>query len=73
MDGILRKNCCSFGFFQMRGGLPAQIFLSLFWPIKGVYFLQNANNLKFKMFLADQDSLISDIVCLSLGRSVEAN
>ena len=26
-------------------------FHKCFWPIKGVYFLQNANNLNFKLFL----------------------
>ena len=34
----------------------------LHWSIKGIYFLQNANNLNFKLFLAVQDSSIGDLV-----------
>ena len=50
-EGILRKNCCSFGFCPNEGvgGGPCPIFFGTFskahfWSIKGVYFFQNANN-----------------------------
>ena len=56
-DVLLKKTAVLLDFVQMRGAGegPAQ-FLSQFeevhfWSIKGVYFLQNANNLNFKLFL----------------------
>ena len=50
------KTAILLDFVQMRGGRALPIFLDtfsqvLFWPIKGVYFLKNANNLNFKVFL----------------------
>ena len=49
------KSSCSFGFCPNEGGEgPAQIFGTFsevhYWSIKGVHFLQNANNLNFKLF-----------------------
>ena len=43
-------------FVQMRGGWALPNFFvhfsqMHFWSIKGVYFLQNTNNLNFKLFL----------------------
>ena len=54
---ISKGSSCSFGFCPNEGGGgPCPIFLSrfhklVFWSVKGVYFLQNANNLIFKLFL----------------------
>ena len=49
------KTAVLLDFVQMRGGNPAQIFwhlfISAFLVNKGGYFLQNANNLNFKLFL----------------------
>ena len=53
-EDIPKKSSCSFGFCpnEGEGGGSCPIFLSPFdkWLIKGVYFLQNANNLNFKLF-----------------------
>ena len=50
-----RKNCFSFGFCLNEGGGPCQIFVTFskvhFCSITAVYFLQNANNLNFKLFI----------------------
>ena len=56
-EEIAKKGCCSFGFCPNQGGGregPAQIFLHLFWSIKGVYFLLNANYLNLKLFFDPQ-------------------
>ena len=55
-DGLPRKNCCSFAFCPNEGGEgPAQFFGTFswvpFWSIQGVYFLQNTNNFKIRLFL----------------------
>ena len=54
-DVLLRKRMHSFGFCPNEGGRALHNFWHLLWvhfcSIKGVYFLQNANNLNFKLFL----------------------
>ena len=55
-DGFTKKSCCSFGFCPNEGGgvLPnffATFLWVQFWSIKGVYFLQNDNNLISQLFL----------------------
>ena len=50
-EGFPKKSCCSFGFCPDEGGaLHAQIFWHLFLRAFFVYFLQNANNLNFRLF-----------------------
>ena len=49
------KTAVLLDFVQMRGGGALHKFVGTFsevhfWSIKGVYFLQNANNLFFKLF-----------------------
>ena len=51
-DGFRRKNCCSFGFCPIERGGALPNFFVHFWSIKGIYFLQNANNLKWSHNLA---------------------
>ena len=50
---------------------PAQnfchLFISAFWSIKGVYFLQNANNLNFKLFFRLYTWPTKQVFCLYLG------
>ena len=56
-EDIPKKCCCSFGFCSNEGGERAlpNSFVTFskvhFWSKKGVYFLQNANNLNFQLFL----------------------
>ena len=49
------KSSCSFGFCPNEGQDLPKFFVHFslvhFWSIKGVYFLQNANNFNFKLFL----------------------
>ena len=52
-DGLTGKIAILLDFVQMRRGGPAQFFGTFSWvllcPIKGVYFLKNANNLNLKL------------------------
>ena len=43
------KSCCSFEFCPNAGGGALPFSQVHFWSINGVYFLQNANNLNFKL------------------------
>ena len=42
-----------------------------FWSIKGVYFLQNANNLNFKLFLRLYRWPTKQVICLNLRRILD--
>ena len=75
---FMRKNCCSFGFCPNQGGgraLPkffGSFSLVHFWSIKGVCFLQNANNLNFTLFFSgrihDPQSKYSVFISLAGAR-----
>ena len=67
-----KKSCCSFGLCPNEGAgraLP-KFFVTFssvhFWSIKGVYFLQNANNLNFKLFLRLYTWPKKQVFCLYL-------
>ena len=67
-EDIPNKCCCSFGFCPIEGGGgPCSNFLASlvhFWSIKRVYFLQNANNLNFELFLRLYTWPTKQVFCL---------
>ena len=75
-EGFPKKSCCSFGFCPNEGGraLP-KFFVTFsemhFWSIKGVYFLQNANNLSFKLFFMLYTWPTKQVFCLYLRRILD--
>ena len=67
-EGFMKKIICSFGFCPNEGEeRPCPKFLSPFhkciqcMSLKGVYFLQNDNNLNFKLFFYAKNVNLSDI------------
>ena len=74
--GKVSRGKLLFFFVQMRGGraLP-KFFVTFsemyFWSIKGVYFLQNANNLNFKLFFRLYTWPTKQVFCLYLRRILD--